>query len=81
MHTLQAAAKKRSRRHLTDTDEYVSGNNEATLMDAVTVSTAYQRMKSLCTNIRNEIFTDIEIHNQNILPRYTLFCEYAIFNL
>nr|GLL48126.1 uncharacterized protein LOC109170389 [Ipomoea trifida] len=66
----QAAAKKRSRRHLTDTDEYVSGNNEATLMDAVTVSTAYQRMKSLCTNIRNEIFTDIEIHNQNILPSF-----------
>lgn len=67
----QAAAKKRSRRHLTETDEYVSGNNEGLLMDAVTVSTAYQKMKSLCMNIRNEIFTDIEIHNQNILPRYS----------
>ncbi|TMW99778.1 hypothetical protein EJD97_001966 [Solanum chilense] len=66
----QAAAKRRSRRHLTETDEYVSGNNEGLLMDAVTVSTAYQKMKSLCMNIRNEIFTDIEIHNQNILPSF-----------
>ncbi|KAJ8551142.1 hypothetical protein K7X08_000512 [Anisodus acutangulus] len=66
----QAVAKKRSRRHLTETDEYVSGNNEGLLMDAVSVSTAYQKMKSLCMNIRNEIFTDIEIHNQNILPSF-----------
>ncbi|OIT28396.1 PREDICTED: uncharacterized protein LOC109212700 [Nicotiana attenuata] len=66
----QAAAKKRSRRHLTETDEYVSGNNEGLLMDAVTVSTAYKKMKSLCMNIRNEIFTDMEIHNQNILPSF-----------
>ncbi|KAK4359130.1 hypothetical protein RND71_021359 [Anisodus tanguticus] len=66
----QAAAKKRSRRHLTETYEYVSGNNEGLLMDAVSVSTAYQKMKSLCMNIRNEIFTDIEIHNQNILPSF-----------
>ncbi|CAH9129911.1 unnamed protein product [Cuscuta epithymum] len=66
----QAAAKKRSRRHLTETDEYVSGNIEGVSMDVVAVSTAYQRMKSLCTNIRNEIFTDIQIHNQNILPSF-----------
>lgn len=66
----QAAAKKRSRRHLTETDEYVSGNNEGILMDVITVSTAYQKMKSLCLNIRNEIFTDIEIHNQDILPSF-----------
>ncbi|KAI5654995.1 hypothetical protein M9H77_32182 [Catharanthus roseus] len=66
----QAASKKRSRRHLTETDEYVSGNSEGILMDAVTVSTAYQKMKSLCLNIRNEIFTDIEIHNQDILPSF-----------
>ncbi|KAM7514512.1 hypothetical protein LguiA_004095 [Lonicera macranthoides] len=66
----QAAAKKRSRRHLTETDDYVSGNNEGILMDDITVSTAYQKMKSLCLNIRNEIFTDIEIHNQDILPSF-----------
>ncbi|KAI3751766.1 hypothetical protein L2E82_22857 [Cichorium intybus] len=67
----QAAAKKRSRRHLTDTDEYLSGTSEGNLMmDSVSLSNAYQKMKSLCLNIRNEIFTDIEIHNCNILPSF-----------
>ncbi|KAA8538165.1 hypothetical protein F0562_027773 [Nyssa sinensis] len=66
----QVAAKKRSRRHLSETDEFIAGNNEGILTDAVTVSTAYQKMKSLCLNIRNEIFTDIEIHNQHILPSF-----------
>ncbi|XP_024977361.1 uncharacterized protein LOC112514945 [Cynara cardunculus var. scolymus] len=66
----QAAAKKRSRRHLTETDEYVSFNGEGYSMDAVAISTAYQKMKFLCLNIRNEIFTDIEIHNCNILPSF-----------
>nr|XP_043617097.1 uncharacterized protein LOC122588943 [Erigeron canadensis] len=66
----QAAAKKRSRRHLTETDEYLSGTGEGNMMDSVTVSTAYQKMKSLCLNIRNEIFTDIQIHNCNILPSF-----------
>ena len=64
------AAKKRSRRHLTETDEFVNNNNEATLMDSVALSTAYQKMSSLCMNIKNEIRTDFEIHNQHILPRY-----------
>ncbi|KAJ6954661.1 hypothetical protein NC652_006185 [Populus alba x Populus x berolinensis] len=44
-HYFQAAAKKRSRRHLTETDEFVNNNNEATLMDSVAMSTAYQKMK------------------------------------
>ncbi|KAK3030728.1 hypothetical protein RJ639_036532, partial [Escallonia herrerae] len=66
----QAAAKKRSRRHLSETDEYVSGNNEGILLDAFTVSTAYQKMKCLCLNVRNEIFTDMEIHSQDILPSF-----------
>lgn len=34
------------------------------------VSTAYKKMKTLCLNIRNEILTDIEIHKQDLLPRY-----------
>ncbi|CAK7347233.1 unnamed protein product [Dovyalis caffra] len=69
-HYFQAAAKKRSRRHLTETDEFVNSSNEATLMDAVATSTAYQKMSSLCMNIKNEIRTDIEIHNQHILPSF-----------
>ncbi|XP_047342735.1 uncharacterized protein LOC124946204 [Impatiens glandulifera] len=66
----QAAAKKRARRNLTETDEFVTGNNDAVLMDPVTNSTAYKKMKSLCLNFRNEIFTDMEIHNQHVLPEF-----------
>ncbi|EEF48602.1 conserved hypothetical protein [Ricinus communis] len=69
-HYFQAAAKKRSRRHLTETDEYVTNNTEATLMDSVAISTAYQKMTSLCLNLKNEICTDIEIHNRHILPSF-----------
>ncbi|XP_059642033.1 uncharacterized protein LOC132283986 [Cornus florida] len=66
----QNAAKKRSRRHLAETDEFVSNNNESILTDPVTLSTAYQKMKSLCLSIKNEISRDIEIHNQQLLPSF-----------
>ncbi|KAF7817018.1 plant/MNA5-17 protein [Senna tora] len=69
-HYFQVAAKKRSRRHLSETDEYITNNNEGNLMDSMTTSTAYQKMKTLCINLRNEIYTDIQIHNQNILPSF-----------
>ncbi|GKV33596.1 hypothetical protein SLEP1_g42082 [Rubroshorea leprosula] len=69
-HYFQAATRKRSRRHLSETDEFVSNNNEPNSMDTVAMSTAYQKMTSLCVNIKNEIFTDIEIHNQHILPSF-----------
>ncbi|XXG86523.1 hypothetical protein AAC387_Pa11g1398 [Persea americana] len=66
----QAAAKKRSRRHLLETDEYVASNSEGMLTDPVTLSTAYRKMKALCLSIRNEVYTDIEIHNQHVLPSF-----------
>ncbi|XP_057495298.1 LOW QUALITY PROTEIN: uncharacterized protein LOC130780349 [Actinidia eriantha] len=66
----QTAAKKRSRLHLLETDEFVSNNNGTILMDLMTLSTAYQKMKSLCLSIKNEIFTDIQIHNQHVLPSF-----------
>lgn len=66
---MQTATRKRSRRHLSETDEFVSNNNENILSDPVALSTAYKKMKSICLNIRNEIRTDIEIHNQDLLPR------------
>ncbi|KAL6180048.1 hypothetical protein ACLB2K_046717 [Fragaria x ananassa] len=69
-HYFQVAARKRSRRHLTETDEYTTNNSEGILSDPLTITTAYQKMKSLCLNIRNEIQTDIEIHNQHILPSF-----------
>ncbi|RZB69596.1 uncharacterized protein LOC114384975 [Glycine soja] len=69
-HYFQVAAKKRSKRHLSETDEYITQNNESSLMDGMAMSTTYQKMKTLCINLRNEIHTDIQIHNQNILPSF-----------
>ncbi|KAF5185958.1 pesticidal crystal cry8Ba protein [Thalictrum thalictroides] len=66
----QVAAKKRSRRLLAETDEFVTNNHEGALMDTVTLSTAYQKMKSLCLSIRNEVSTDIDIHNHHVLPSF-----------
>lgn len=73
--SFQAAAKKRSRRHLAETDEFVSSNNEMNFTDTVAMATAYQKMTSVCVNIKNEIFTDIEIHDKHILPRYNFSLE------
>ncbi|KAI3838381.1 hypothetical protein MKX03_017295 [Papaver bracteatum] len=47
----QFAAKKRSRRHLAETDEFVTSNGEGTLMDVVTLSSSYQKMKSVCIHL------------------------------
>jgi len=69
----QAAAKKRSKRHLAETDEFVNNNGEGCSADHVTITTAYQKMKTLCLNMSNEVSTDIEIHNQHILPRHVYF--------
>ncbi|KAL7143913.1 hypothetical protein ABFS83_08G223200 [Erythranthe nasuta] len=66
----QNAARKRSRRHLSETDEFVSSNHENILLDPVALNTAYKKMKTLCLNIRNEILTDIEIHKWDLLPSF-----------
>ncbi|OAY66910.1 hypothetical protein ACMD2_14233, partial [Ananas comosus] len=66
----QAAARKRSRRHLHDTDEYIARTAETSIMDDMAISIGYQKMRSLCYNLRNEVFTDIEIHNQDVLPSF-----------
>ncbi|KAE8075472.1 hypothetical protein FH972_014188 [Carpinus fangiana] len=65
---LQTAAKRRCRKHMAETDEFVSSNSEGFLMDSITISTAYLKMKNLCINVSNEIQADIKIHNQHILP-------------
>ncbi|XP_059661311.1 uncharacterized protein LOC132307532 [Cornus florida] len=65
---LQTAATKRCRQLLVETDEFVSSNSDGFLMDSITISTAYLKMKNLCINISNEIQADIKIHNQHILP-------------
>ncbi|XVF81368.1 hypothetical protein PTKIN_Ptkin15bG0149500 [Pterospermum kingtungense] len=65
---LQTAAKKRCRKHMIETDEFVSSSSEGFLLDPITISTAYLKMKNLCINISKEIQADIKIHNQHILP-------------
>ncbi|XP_024928474.2 uncharacterized protein LOC107416811 [Ziziphus jujuba] len=65
---LQTAAKKRCRKHMVETDEFVSSNSEGFIMDSITISTAYLKMKNLCTNISSEIQADIKIHDQDVLP-------------
>lgn len=55
-----------------ETDEFVSNNSEGFLMDSITISTAYLKMKNLCMSIGKEIQADIKIHNQHIFPRYVL---------
>ncbi|KAM7261772.1 hypothetical protein ACFE04_020849 [Oxalis oulophora] len=64
----QAAAKKRSKRHLTKIEEFMS--NEGAVMDPNTLSTYYQKMKVLILSFKNEISTDIEIHDQDLLPSF-----------
>uniref|UniRef100_K3YPK3 Uncharacterized protein n=1 Tax=Setaria italica TaxID=4555 RepID=K3YPK3_SETIT len=65
---LQTAAAKRCRRHMIETDEFLSSNNDSLLTDPMAISAAYLKMKTLCINISREIQADIKIHNQNILP-------------
>lgn len=66
----QTGVKMRCKRHMMETEEYVSNNSEGFLMDPLSMSTAYQKMKVLCLNISSEVRTDIEIHNKHVLPRY-----------
>ncbi|WCJ31964.1 hypothetical protein M5689_013412 [Euphorbia peplus] len=65
----QAAAKKISRRHVTETDEFMNING-GTLMDPLMLSTSYQKMKYLISSVKSEICTDIQIHNQHLLPSF-----------
>ncbi|CAE6178788.1 unnamed protein product [Arabidopsis arenosa] len=69
-HYFQAAAKKRSRRHMGETDEFVANNSEPNFWDTSAMSTAYQKMTMVCKNVKNEVYTDIEIQNEHILPSF-----------
>ncbi|KAK7299810.1 hypothetical protein RJT34_10638 [Clitoria ternatea] len=70
---LQTAARKRCRKHMMETDEYVSSSTEGYLMDTITISTAYLKMKNLCVSVRNEIQADIKIHNQHTIHGQHIF--------
>lgn len=66
---------------MAETDEYVLNNSEGFLMDPLSMTTAYQKMKTLCQNLSSEIRTDIEIHNKHVLPRsaVTVCSYYCLF--
>ncbi|KAK7258316.1 hypothetical protein RIF29_23889 [Crotalaria pallida] len=70
---LQAAARKRCRKLMMETDEFVSSTTESYLMDTITISTAYLKMKNLCVSIRNEIQSDINIHSQHTIQGQHIF--------
>ncbi|XP_024361658.1 uncharacterized protein [Physcomitrium patens] len=63
----KAGAWKRCSKLMIETDEYMN-SSEGFLMDTLSMSTAYQKMKTLCLSLSNEIRTDIEIHNKDVLP-------------
>ncbi len=65
----QIAARKRCKRHMTETDEYLSNGGDGFLMDSLSMGTAYAKMKTLCMHISSEVRVDIEIHNKHVLPR------------
>ncbi|XP_073387826.1 uncharacterized protein [Physcomitrium patens] len=64
----KTAAMKRWKRLVMETDEFLSGSSEGFLMDPLSMSSAYQKMRTLCLNVRNEVRADIEIHNKHVLP-------------
>ncbi|GJS28561.1 hypothetical protein Tco_0489181 [Tanacetum coccineum] len=66
----QAAVRKILGRHLAETNEFVSGGGEKSKGDQSSYTTGYEKMKSLCINIRNEIVSDTEIHNKHVLPTF-----------
>ncbi|CAD5335917.1 unnamed protein product [Arabidopsis thaliana] len=69
----QAASKKRSRRHLLDTNDLLNNRSEGVPVDPMVLAASYQKMKSLILSLKNEISTDIAIHDCNVLPRLREF--------
>ncbi|KAK8916406.1 hypothetical protein KSP39_PZI022186 [Platanthera zijinensis] len=62
----KTAAVKRFRRHLIETEDFLSINCDVT--EPITIAAAYSKMRAFCLNISNEIQDDIKIQNENILP-------------
>ncbi|XP_078154490.1 uncharacterized protein LOC144549583 [Carex rostrata] len=64
----QNSVEKRCKRHMLETEEFVSMNSDRLMTDTLTAKTAYAKMKNLCLILGKEIEADIKIYNQNILP-------------
>ncbi|GJZ39069.1 mammalian uncoordinated homology 13 protein, partial [Tanacetum coccineum] len=57
-------------KYLAETDEYVSGSGRKSTVDQSSYTIGYLKMKSLVINIRNEIVSDIEMHDKQVLPTF-----------
>nr|GEY59187.1 mammalian uncoordinated homology 13, domain 2 [Tanacetum cinerariifolium] len=57
-------------RYLTKTNEYVSRSGRKSMVDQSSYTIGYRKMKSLVINIKNEIVSDIEIHDKQVLPTF-----------
>ncbi|XP_010463075.1 PREDICTED: uncharacterized protein LOC104743712 isoform X2 [Camelina sativa] len=66
----QAASKKRSRRHLLETNDLLNNRSEGAPVDPMALPASYQKMRSLILSLKNEISTDIAIHDCNVLPSF-----------
>ncbi|GKB50287.1 ribonuclease H-like domain-containing protein [Tanacetum coccineum] len=66
----QTGVRKIIRKYLAETDEYVSGSCRKSTVDQSSYTIGYLKMKSLVINIRNEIVSDIEMHDKQVLPTF-----------
>ncbi|GBG85313.1 hypothetical protein CBR_g39880 [Chara braunii] len=64
----QTAAKKRCRRYLSESDEFVVMGAEGIEDRVTSVVAAYAKMRLVCQQLSSEIRNDIKIHRQGILP-------------
>nr|GFB41049.1 mammalian uncoordinated homology 13, domain 2 [Tanacetum cinerariifolium] len=64
----QTSVQKIMRKYLTETDEYVSESGRKSTVDQSSYTIGYRKMRSLVINVRNEIVSDIEMHDKQVLP-------------
>nr|GEZ61885.1 mammalian uncoordinated homology 13, domain 2 [Tanacetum cinerariifolium] len=66
----QTSVQKIMRKYLTETDEYVSESGRKSTVDQSSYTIGYRKMRSLVINVRNEIVSDIEMHDKQVLPTF-----------
>ncbi|KAL8229027.1 hypothetical protein R6Q57_013927 [Mikania cordata] len=66
----QIAVRKILGKHLMETNELISCSSVKSTMGEIAYLNAYQKMRSLCLTIRDEIVSDIKINNQHVLPSF-----------
>nr|GEZ61886.1 mammalian uncoordinated homology 13, domain 2 [Tanacetum cinerariifolium] len=64
----QTGVQKILGKYLTETDEYVSESGRMSTVDHSSYTIGYRKMRSLVINVRNEIVSDIEMHDKQVLP-------------